>query len=276
MTESLRSILPALKSKADVIVCLAFTDEIGLEALAKEFYEVPLFLGGDVRQPSSSVSRVNQSLVYATTNEGRALAELHAVFDPQKPGLTEVRGQIKLMEPRIPQDQNIAAHSVAYRKEVRSAVLSMDSEAASAANRVPGVKPPSSYAGSQTCAGCHPKTFQSWSASKHAHAFESLLHRDSDADPSCITCHVTGFGEDGGYRRAMQGKQMINVGCESCHGPASAHVAERSRAQPGQPVLAKMRPVGAGQCIQCHHGEFSRPFKYEEFWPHVAHGKEAP
>jgi hypothetical protein len=141
---------------------------------------------------------------------------------------------------------------------------------------VPGVKAPSSYVGSQTCAGCHPKTFQSWSASKHAHAFESLLRRDSDADPSCISCHVTGFGEDGGYRRAMQGKQMINVGCESCHGPASAHVAERSRAQPGQPVLAKMRPVGAGQCIQCHHGEFSRPFKYEEFWPHVAHGKEAP
>lgn len=276
IAESLRSILPDMKAKSDVLVCLAFTDESGLEALAREFYEIAIILGGDVRQPSTDMTIVNQSLIYATTNQARALAELHAVFDPRKPGLTNTHADIRLMEPRIAQDMNIAAHSAAYRKEVRSAVLTMDNANADAADRVPGVKPPATYVGSQTCAACHAKTYNTWSNTRHAHAFDTLVRRDSDADPSCIACHVTGFGEPGGYRRSMKADQLVNVGCESCHGPASAHIAERSRALSGQPVLVKMRAVGAGQCIQCHHGEFSRPFQYEEFWPAIAHGKEIP
>ena len=276
MAESLRALLPAMKAESEVIVCLAFTDEEGLDNLAREFYEVPVFLGGDVRQPSNGVAKVNRSLVFATTNQGRALAELHATYDPAKAVLTPISGHVRLMEPRISQDKEIAARSADYRRQVRDAVLSLDKDGANAADRVPGVKAPASYVGSETCAGCHPKAFATWSESKHAHAFASLVEKDSDADPSCISCHVTGFGEPGGYRRSMQGKQMVNVGCESCHGPASAHVAERGRAALGTPALLKMRAVGAGQCVQCHHGEFSRPFQFEEFWPLVSHGKETP
>ena len=34
------------------------------------------------------------------------------------------------------------------------------------------------------------------------------------------------------------------------------------------------RPLDAGDCKKCHYGEFSRPFDYEVFWPHIYHGKE--
>ena len=95
-------------------------------------------------------------------------------------------------------------------------------------------------------------------------------------DPSCVKCHVVGFGEPGGYLRSMADeKRLINVGCESCHGPGSEHMKVRSLAPPGEDVLLKMRPVGAGQCVQCHHGEFSRPFEWKEFWPRIEHGKES-
>jgi hypothetical protein len=36
-----------------------------------------------------------------------------------------------------------------------------------------------------------------------------------------------------------------------------------------------MRALGAGDCLKCHHGEFSRPFVWEQFWPVVQHGKDA-
>jgi len=34
------------------------------------------------------------------------------------------------------------------------------------------------------------------------------------------------------------------------------------------------RPLDAGDCLKCHHGEFSRPFKWDQFWPLIQHGEE--
>ncbi len=272
-TEALRRVIPQVKEKADVLICLAFTDETGLEQLARDFYELPIILGGEVRQPSPSLVRMNQSWILATTNQSRALGELHTAWDRRTLSLAPATGGITLMHDRIPQDPAIALFSSAYRKEVRTAALSIDRPGGSE-DAIPGVAPSATYAGSAACAGCHATAYASWEKSGHAHAFDSLVRKDSDADPSCIACHVTGFGEPGGYERRMKGASLVNVGCESCHGPASDHVLARSQAAAGGTVLQKMRPVGPGQCVQCHHGEFSRPFKYEEFWPKIMHSLE--
>ena len=69
----------------------------------------------------------------------------------------------------------------------------------------------------------------------------------------------------------MRAKSSTDVGCESCHGPGSEHVAQRHS---GEKVLFKFRPLGEADCTTCHHGEFSRPFKWEYFWPAIKHGKE--
>ncbi|MEX2577684.1 MAG: multiheme c-type cytochrome [Verrucomicrobiales bacterium] len=276
MEESLRKVLSGLQeSGVDVFVCLAFTDENGLEKLAREFYEFDFILGGDVRQPSPALAQVNQSWILATTNEARALGEIHAVFLPgagawEKP----TTGDISLMIDTIPEDPSIRRHVAAYREEIRHAELAIDRPAELAADRVPGVEPAATYVGSATCAACHPKAHGSWAESGHAHAWDSLVARDSHADPSCIKCHSVGFGEPGGYLRSMNGEHLTGVGCESCHGPGSEHVASRSTASPGQEVLLRMRPVGRGQCTQCHYGEFSRPFDWDQFWPLVKHGRE--
>jgi hypothetical protein len=271
--EALRRVIPLVKEKADVLICLAFTDEPGLEAIARDFYELPIILGGEVRQPSPALVRVNQSWILATTNQSRALGELHTTWDRATRSLTPATGEITLMHDRIPEDPAIAAFSSAYRKEIRTADLKIDHPGESG-DAIPGVAPTATYVGSAACASCHATAYASWEKSGHAHAFESLVRKDSDADPSCISCHVTGFNEPGGYTRSLKGASMVNVGCESCHGPASDHVQARAQALTGTPVLQKMRPVGPGQCVQCHHGEFSRPFKYEEFWPAIQHALE--
>jgi hypothetical protein len=272
--EALRREVDALRGKADVLVCLAFADEGGLEAIAGEFYEFDFVLGGDVRQPSSALARVNRSWILATTNEARALGEIRATFDPSAGRTTGAEGDIRLMVDTIPEDPGIREHSALYRREVREAVLEIDRLESQAGNRVPGVAPAATYVGSQTCAACHPTAHGVWGASAHARAFESLVATGSDADPACIGCHTVGFGEPGGYVRSMNGGLFAGVGCESCHGPGSEHVALRSAAGPGGEVALAMRPVGQGQCLQCHHGEFSRPFDWDAFWPLVEHLKE--
>ena len=269
METTLGSLLPKLKTEADFIVLLAFTDEAGQVELARQFYELDVILGGKVTQPSQKLVRENRSLILATTNQSRALGKLRVSLE----GRSKMKahdGEILLVSDQIPQHPEIAALATAYREEVRGAKLAIDDPESLQGDRVPGVKTTASYVGSQTCVSCHPSAAKTWQDSGHAHAFATLVARGADADPNCIGCHTVGFGTPSGYRREFKRERLTDVGCESCHGPASQHVAERTA---GGEATFHFRKVGGGDCQKCHHGEFSRPFDYEKFWPLVQHGK---
>jgi len=179
---------------------------------------------------------------------------------------------VQLVDERIPQDPGIAALATAYRDKIRHTGLAIDDPATLREDMVPGVQPHNNYAGTQSCVQCHPSAAKAWLQSGHARAFATLVSFQADADPNCITCHTVGFGTTTGYRReAGVNSPLINVGCESCHGPGSEHVKLRGS---GGEAETHFRPVGAGDCQKCHHGEFSRPFDYATFWPDIAHGKE--
>ena len=270
METTLASLLPALKREADFIVLLAFTDEAHLAELARQFYELDAILGGKVTQPSQKLTRENRSLILATTNQARALGVLEVQL-PARSKMLPVKGEVALVSDHIPQDEEIRALATAYRTEVRGAKLALDDPANLQGDMVPGVKATASYAGSQACAGCHPSATKAWTESGHARAFSTLLQLGADADPNCLACHTVGFGTPSGYRREFRGAKLVDVGCESCHGPGSQHLAERAS---GTEPAFHFRPIGSGDCQRCHHGEFSRPFDYEKFWPLVQHGKE--
>ncbi len=271
MDVALGKLLPKLKGHADFIVLLAFCDEAAMANLARQFYELDVILGGKVQQPSQKMVKENRSVILATTNEARAIGTLNARL--LSPGhMDAVKGEITLVSDRIPQDEEIAALAEAYRAEVRKTKLAIDDPAKLAADMVPGVKATATFAGTQSCAACHPTAMKAWADSGHGHAFHTLVARQADADPNCIACHTVGFGTASGYRREFGATKLVDVGCESCHGPGSQHVEQRSA---GGEVTARFHPVGAGDCRKCHHGEFSRPFEYDTFWPVVAHGKEA-
>jgi hypothetical protein len=270
MEVALSRLLPALSKKADCIVLLAFADEAALANLAKQFYELDIILGGAVKQPSQKLVRENRSLILATTNQSRALGTL-TVKLARPSRVTPISGEVRLVSDDIPQAPEIAALAAAYRDEVRRTKLAIDDPTTLQQDMVPGVKAAATYSGSASCVACHPGASAKWHDSAHAHAWEPLVALRADADPNCIGCHSVGFGTPSGYQRAFAGARLTNVGCESCHGPGSQHIAQR---QAGAEVTAYFRPLGAGDCVKCHHGEFSRPFDYGEFWPAIAHGKE--
>ena len=63
--------------------------------------------------------------------------------------------------------------------------------------------------------------------------------------PTCDGCHSVN------YNIRTKTPSEWNVGCEKCHGPGSAHVAQPSRANIVNPVrLEALR--GSDTCIQCH------------------------
>lgn len=135
------------------------------------------------------------------------------------------------------------------------------------------------YVGSATCAGCHPTANTAWAASKHGHAWKTLVDAENDpkrygwpvtAYPDCVSCHVVGYGEQSGFVTATDTPALTDVGCERCHGAGSKHVQTGGTAK-----LGLIGGVAASiLCSQCHDFEQSPDFLYGTKWPLIQHGRE--
>lgn len=124
----------------------------------------------------------------------------------------------------------------------------------------------SRYLGPGACAACHPAEAAVLAASAHAHSLETLAVAQREHDPSCLRCHVTGLGHPGGFATAgAAGLGLETVGCEACHGPGSAHLAD-----PGRPYGEL--PTSGAACVACHTHDNSPDFRWEGYWPQVVHG----
>jgi hypothetical protein len=270
MESTLTQVIAEVRPRADLLVLLAFTDETTLARLAQQFYEVPVILGGKVSQPAQELKRENRSLIYYVSNEARALGFLRLqLTGGALPGV--LGNEIRFLHDKIPQDKSFRDLAQSYRDEMRRTHLAVDNATNATADMVPGVRAIATFVGSERCVACHLTAGAVWAQSAHAHAFATLLSRKADADPKCIGCHTTGFGLFSGYRREFGQVKLVNAGCESCHGPGSLHVQQR---EGDTTVSFTYRPLGAGDCQKCHYGEFSRPFRWDDFWPAIKHGKE--
>jgi hypothetical protein len=153
---------------------------------------------------------------------------------------------------------------------------------------IPGVP---TYVGSEACKGCHKKAYEIWEKSGHGHAYQTLVdakrpsNRQFDAE--CIVCHTTGFSYNGGFTDAARTPLLKNVGCESCHGPGSLHVANKDNEE----WQARMNPWKAPEkedteqkkkrmarvdefCQRCHDTENDVTWTrngFERKWPLVEH-----
>ena len=118
------------------------------------------------------------------------------------------------------------------------------------------------FAGSAACAPCHQNAYQVWQSSSHSHALKTLEVKGDDRDPECTSCHVVGWKESGGFISRITTPQLANVGCESCHGPAKAHVLDNKRPPAGD---------SKGSCRNCHISEHSPGFVFQSYWSHIKH-----
>ncbi len=75
----------------------------------------------------------------------------------------------------------------------------------------------------------------------------------------CVGCHVTGYQEPGGstVTHNMNGA-LVNVGCESCHGPGAAHSKDPEK-------FSILRDTPESTCVRCHNSQHSDLFDYEGY-----------
>jgi hypothetical protein len=89
----------------------------------------------------------------------------------------------------------------------------------------PGVE--QAFVGTNQCFVCHRPQANTWSETSHAQSFTHLPEKYR-SDTSCLKCHVTGFGDARGYVTGTE-KDLLMVGCESCHGPGAKHLDAAQR-----------------------------------------------
>lgn len=117
------------------------------------------------------------------------------------------------------------------------------------------------FVGNEACEDCHDDQTKFWQGTRHAHAWETLVQRGQQLDLDCINCHVTGWGRPGGATLAVN-ERTRDVGCETCHGPGSIHVAKGGKEKPAAIALDPPKDLCA---TECHTHEHSDTFQYEAY-----------
>ncbi len=112
------------------------------------------------------------------------------------------------------------------------------------------------YHGNQACASCHVQEMDAWMLSFHSFAWATLAKQEEHENPECTGCHVTGNEQPTGWDGDPH-SHLVDVGCESCHGPAGPH--------DGNPTEPK------NTCEGCHDDKHSIAFSYEKGLPHIDH-----
>ena len=123
----------------------------------------------------------------------------------------------------------------------------------------------SGYSGNDFCAVCHEGEAATWGLTQHASAMNTLAKHGADGRSECVTCHVVGYGQAGGYAISKAEPALENVGCETCHGRGGPHLS------PGHVAAENYEPA----CATCHTPEHSLGFKYATFLPRVSHASLA-
>ncbi len=126
------------------------------------------------------------------------------------------------------------------------------------------VQAASSYVGSASCQGCHEKEYESFTKnSRKAHSDKSvkLMSKKLTAEElkGCYVCHTTGYGQPGGFVSFEKTPDLGHLGCESCHGPGSAHVDSGG----GKSNIVGKGRMNIAQCEKCHKNERVVNFRYK-------------
>jgi peroxiredoxin len=121
------------------------------------------------------------------------------------------------------------------------------------------------FTGSDACGVCHELEHETWLFTQHAGAYDTLVKHGQTGDPECVSCHVVGFGQDGGFESAAPVAALEGVGCESCHGRGGPHLSPDFVSDDNY----------ATACASCHNPEHSLGFDYATFRPKISHAANA-
>ena len=253
--DAVLSVVESVDRQYDRLIVLAYLPVDQLRQLAESLPEADAVIGGPTGQ-SLAPERTGRTIVTSATNKGKFLAELTLASAKSAPVARIVEMSTDLQD-HASQQKNL--------DQFRQFLDERDFTAQESGFRDAGQLELSSgltISGTESCRDCHEETNNHWDSTGHAHAWQRLVHEGAHVDSYCQQCHTTGYGLPGGFVSAKLSPKRNQVGCESCHGPSSAHVEDSSVRTPFDAVDV---------CRKCHDPENSPAFEFDSYWEKIRH-----
>jgi len=106
------------------------------------------------------------------------------------------------------------------------------------------------YVAAINCRDCHANIYDQYTQEQPMGINDPVTyHSDDRHRGDCGACHVTGFGQPTGGQLDGSTPLLDGIGCESCHGPGSAHIAATS-VDERQATITRVPPDKT--CTDCH------------------------
>lgn len=260
--------VPALADKADIVVVLSSLELETARRVAHGVEGIDLILGGHGVRRTRSDDFPEDTLIGKTRilyigDQGKNLGEVRLGLNDEGEVVSAQRTVVGLTR-EWPEDVKLASLMERTKKDINE----WNRQQAAAVNpfaAAPAATSQPTYTGSERCASCHEKEFQTWRDSAHAHAFDTLVEQSQDFNPNCVRCHTIGFRRKNGFVNANATPTLKHVGCESCHGPSSRHPDEE---------LTGYGDTNVGMCVTCHTHENSPEFDPATYVPRILHWKQ--
>ncbi|MFH1278861.1 MAG: multiheme c-type cytochrome [Candidatus Eisenbacteria bacterium] len=263
-----REMVEELRPQVDLIVCLAHTGWLHGRDLARNVSGIDLVIVGNGANVKPKPYVVNNIPLVMPGDEGEFLGVIDLYLDENK-RVVEREGMSKELDDSIEDDPVMADLVERYKLDLQQ----IGDEIVPATSQLDVQK----FLGAEACGECHTPELRDWKGGGHAHALESLVETGRDFDPTCLKCHVTGYGLFNGFHSYEKTPTMINVQCESCHGPGSDHVrwarGEDVSDSDLEPGLKYLFAAIEDRCLDCHDSENDPDFDFAAARPIVDHSR---
>ena len=98
-------------------------------------------------------------------------------------------------------------------------------------------------------------------------SWDNLSDEEKGKD-ECVSCHVTGYGEEGGWVSEEETPGLVGIQCEACHGPAGDHMKVPMTDKEARATT--LSEPDEANCLQCHIEEGNPNFKEFKYDVEVA------
>lgn len=280
--KALAKIVPELKQKAGYLVLLAHATKDESIALAKRFpqFNVVVTSDGQPEPPKEAETISGTKTLLITVGYKGMNAIVLGLYDGQPP---TVRYQRVPLDSRFAASPDMKMLMAAYQDQLKSIGLA-------GLGLRPVVHPLQEkngrFVGSAKCESCHEISYDIWKRKTlHAHAYDTLAKLDPprNFDPECLSCHVVGWNPQkffpyaGGFENKEKTPQLMNTGCEDCHGPGEKHCdvelagSDQLKQELRKAMVVTKEYSEKQQCMTCHDIDNSPDFDFKAYWPFVEH-----
>ncbi|HEU4929626.1 MAG TPA: multiheme c-type cytochrome [Candidatus Krumholzibacteria bacterium] len=259
--EVAKEVVPELRGACDILVVLGHMGEDEAAALVKAVPGIDLVvLGHDPQGRPIAPKKIDSTLVLRATSQGQNIGDLSVKLGPDR-RIADTFNRLHVMGASYRDDPAMAKRVEVFDDENRKLQKELFAK-----QQVQGDSPESSnsrYLGIGACQSCHAEEFEVYARTRHAHAYATLASQFVHRDTNCVGCHVTGFGEPGGFegvRVRGASVDLIDVQCEACHGPGVNHARDGS-----------YREMAIQSCTKCHTPNDDPDFDFATDWPKIQH-----